>query len=316
MMKPYLLVFFCCFSNCAINAQSKSGEAYNKELSFTIENDAFLLNKADAYYTNGIFLKETRALERKGLKKLRSLELGQMLYTPLIRLTQTAKDIDRPYCGYLFLKLNQTEFAKNGGIWQYGASLATVGAASLGEDMQHWYHKMLGYGQFTGWKYQVQTAAGIDLNLSYARTVFEDSSWIKLVPALETQVGTTFTNAKLGMYTCLGSFAKNANSALWTARVQRKEDEEKRKAEIFLYWYPQIILQGYNATVEGGLFDKSDSTAVLGVTNRWMFQQAWGFSYAKGRWTTKLAIVYQTREAVAQTKVQRYGSIQVGYRIH
>ena len=315
MMKNCLLLCFYCLPVCVLNAQSATGSNYNKEISFSIENDAFLFNKADAYYTNGVFFKATKAFEKKGLKTIRSVELGQMIYTPLIRLTQTPKDIDRPYCGYLFVKLNQAVFAKNGGIWQYGAAISTVGAASLGEDMQNWYHKMLGYGRFTGWRYQVQTAAGVDLSASYARTVYQDSSFIKFVPVAETQLGTGFTNARLGMYTCLGMFADNANSALWTARVQQKNGGKPAKTELFLYWYPQIIYQAYNATVEGGLFDKSGPAAVLGTTSKWMYQQTWGLCYAKGRWTTRLAIIYQTREAVAQKKDQRYGSIQVGYRI-
>ncbi len=173
---------------------------------------------------------------------------------------------------------------------------------------------MFDYGRFSGWKYQVQTAAGVDLAASYAHTIFEEPSFIKFIPVAEARLGTSFTNARLGMYTCLGSFAPNANSALWGARVEKEKKEEK--SELFVYWYPQLILQGYNATVEGGLFSKSDSSAALGITKRWVFEQALGVCYAAGRYTTKLAFIYQTREAVAQKNDQRYVSVQVGYRIH
>ncbi len=110
MTKKYLLVIACCLLVCAIHAQ----QGYDKEFSFTNENDAYLFNQADAYYTNGIFLKATKAVEGRGLKKTRFIEAGQMIYTPLIRLTQTAKDIDRPYCGYLFIKLGQASFSRGG----------------------------------------------------------------------------------------------------------------------------------------------------------------------------------------------------------
>ena len=175
---------------------------------------------------------------------------------------------------------------------------------------------MLGYGRFTGWGYQVQDAVGIDLHLSYARTLFQDSSWIKAVPVGEARLGTNFTNASAGIMTWIGKFNDNAHSVIWNARVQQKSDARENNAELFFYWYPQAILQGYNATVEGGLFNKGDTSAVLGTTKRWMFQQSFGVCYAQGRWTTRVAVVYQAREAVAQTNPQRYGSIQIGYRIH
>ncbi len=316
MMKKIWTLTGCCLLACITNAQRTDSTTYSKEFSFITENDAFLLNKADAYYTNGFFLRQTKAEEKGRDKRITSFELGQMIYTPLIRKTQNKSDVDRPYCGYLYAKVSQSTFAQNNSIVQYGASLGMIGAKSYGEDVQNWYHNLLGYGKFTGWQYQVQNSLGIDLSMSYGRTVFQDSSWIKLVPVAEGQLGSTFTNAKLGMYTCLGWFADNAHSVLWNARVQRKGELGIQKPEFFLYWYPQVILQGYNATVEGGLFNTGDGSAALGTTRRWMFQQAWGMCFAQERWTIKLAIIYQTLEAVAQTKPQRYGSILVGYRIH
>jgi lipid A 3-O-deacylase len=292
----------------------RAPEFYRHELMFTNENDAYMFSKHDAFYTNGVFLKFLWAGERNGNKLTRSYELGQMIYTPLIRKSQSTADIDRPYCGYLFLKYHEANFLPKEAFLQYSASLGVVGPNSWGEGMQNSYHRLLGYGRFAGWQYQVQNAIGIDLGLSYARTLWEDSSWIKLVPAGQLNLGATFTNARIGMYTCLGIFEKNANSALWNARVQSKAVDTRKNYELFFYWYPQVIVQGYNATVEGGLLNKGNGAA-LGTTEPWMFQQNWGFCYAQGRWTTRVEFVYQTREAVDQKEAQKYGSIQVSYRM-
>ncbi len=310
-----ILLTICILLPGLLKAQIKPMATYDKELSFTTENDAFLLGKGDAYYTNGFFLQYTQAAERKGKKLIYAFEVGQAIYTPLIRLTTKPADIDRPYAGYLFAKYNRSSFAKNSGVLQYGATLGIVGPSSFGRDVQDWYHTMLGYGRFRGWGYQVQDAVGVDLHISYARTLVQDSSWIKLVPVGEARLGSNFTNATIGIMTCIGRFADNAHSVGWNARVQQKGETQINKTELFVYWYPQVIVQGYNATVEGGLFDKGDTAAVLGTTKRRMFQQSFGAYFAKGRWTTRVAIVYQTREAVAQKNPQRYGSIQVGYRI-
>ena len=315
MAKLYCWITCLLLGFLPAKAQEKQDRVYQKEFSFTTENDAFLLNKADAYYTNGFFCKIASAGEKNGKKTVRLYELGQLIYTPLSRKTNSKLDIDRPFCGYLYLKFGQITFNNSGAILQYDASVGAIGPASYGEDVQNTYHKMLGYSRFTGWSYQIQNALGLDFHLSYAKTVFDNKNQFRLIPIGELRAGTIFTNVSLGMYTCLGQLTNNSNSALWNARVQSTKEQVAKKSELFLFWYPQIICQAYNATVEGGLFYNGNAAA-LGVTNTWLFQQTWGACMAKGRWTTKLGIVYQSREAKAQLKVQRYGSIQLAYRMH
>lgn len=316
MRKQLLIYGFCLLSGIVAHAQSAKTDHFAKEFSFTTENDAYLFSKHDAYYTNGAFFILKTAKERKGRKIVKTWELGQMIYTPLIRKTSGPADIDRPYCGYLFLKFGETKFFGNKSVLQLNGGLGEVGNASLGEAVQTSYHKLLGYSRFTGWQYQVENALGADLSAMYAHTLVEDSSWIKLVPVVEANLGMNFTNAKIGTYLCLGSFESNTNSALWGASVQTAGTPTRRNHEIFVYWYPEIILQGYNATVQGGMFSKGSGTAVLKDIAPVMFQQSWGICYAGGRWTTHLALIFQTKEDTTQKNPQRYGSMQVSYRFH
>jgi lipid A 3-O-deacylase len=296
-------------------AQENETDLFRKEWTFTNENDAYQFNKHDAFYTNGLFLKLAVAGTGKKHKIISSYSIGQMIYTPLIRKTYFPEDIDRPYCGYLFTRYDRTAFLPGEAMLQYSATLGIVGPASLGEAMQNSYHKMFGYARFAGWQYQVRNELGLDLGINYARTIWEDSTWIKLIPSAQLTLGNTFTNGKLGMYTVLGIFEKNGNSALWNARIHDEATDTQKKYELFFYWYPQVILQGYNATVEGGLFNKG-AGAQLGETTRWMFQQNWGVCYAEGRWTARFEMVYQDKEAVTQKEAQQYGSLQLSYRIH
>ncbi len=313
-MNPFRLCFLLMVLPFSSSAQPISENNYSKSFSFSNENDAYLLQKKDAYYTNGFFFRLTKAGERKGKKIVRSLQLSQKIYTPLIRKTTGPEDIDRPYCGYLYLGYQQTVFPQNNAILQTRAALGIVGGDSFGEDVQNGYHKLLRYAPFNGWQYQVRNALGIDLGFSYAQTLWQDSSWIQWVPQVEANLGTTFTNASIGSYLCVGSFERHSNSALWDARIQKKQTLTRRNHELFIYWHPQFIFQAYNATIEGGLFSKGEG-AVLGESSRIMFQQNWGLCYAKGRWTTRLEIVYQSREAVAQTLPQRYASFQLSYAL-
>ena len=315
-MLTLLWTMMLCLWVCFSFAQDKMNSPhFSREISFTTENDAYLLGKHDAFYTNGVFLRFTKAGSKKGNKIIESWELGQMIYTPLIRKTIVPADIDRPYCGFLFGKYTRSRFLKKDAILQYSTTIGLVGPGSLGEDLQNSYHKLLGYSRFTGWIYQVQDAIGVDAGISYAETVWEDSSWIKWVPMVQASLGSNFTNARVGAYLCLGSFEKNSNSALWNARIQKTATTTRKKYELFAYWYPQLIYQGYNATVQGGLFYKGNGGAQLGEIERWMVQQNVGICYAEARWTTKVEVVFQGKEAVDQKTPQQYGSIQLSYRL-
>ncbi len=311
----FIYVHVFCLPVGTVPAQNKNPGMFRKELSFTTENDAYLLLKRDAYYTNGMIVSLRTSGEKKGGKLIRSFGVGQMIYTPLIRKTASPADIDRPYCGQLFFKYSQIRFPKNEAVLQLSGGITVLGRASLAESLQNSYHKLLKYARFSGWQYQVQNAVGPDMGISYARTVWENSSWIKIIPQVQVNLGTTFINAGIGLYTCLGLFEKNSNSALWNARIQSNEKDDRRDYEFFIYWYPQFIWQGYNATVEGGLLNKG-SGAVLGETERRIFQQNIGICYARGRWTTKAAWVYQSKESVSQKRAQQYGSFLLSYRLH
>lgn len=312
--KGCLYLAGCCMAQL-VHAQQRTTLFNTREFTFTTENDAYLFQKKDAYYTNGFAFTLRTAGEKKGIRVMHTYELGQKIYTPLLRKTTGPQDIDRPYCGYLYAQYTRTRFPVGDAILQYGATIGQVGPYSLGENVQSSYHKMLGYARFTGWQYQVQNSLGADLSIRYARTVLQDSSLFKWVPVAEASVGSNFTYARLGAYLCIGIFEKNQQSALWNARIQRNGSRQERSYELFGYWYPQVLLQGYNVTVEGGLFSKG-SGAVLGDPQRVMFQQHLGLCYASGRISANLALVIQSRETTRQINLQRYGSVQLSYRFH
>jgi lipid A 3-O-deacylase len=286
---------------------------FNKEISFKTENDAYLLNLNDAYYTNGFFFNYAWATQKTKHKKIQSVELSQMIFTPLNRTATIPAAMDRTYCGYLSLKYTQTRFQKQH-IIQFGGNIGIVGKAAGGEWMQNWYHDLIGFAKFKGWQYQIANAVGVDASLSYATNIYE-KGLLKLTPTLQANVGTMHTNAKAGMYAVFGVFEKNENSALWSARVDGGKTIRNRHNELFLYWHPQLIAQGYNATLQGGMGVKDNQQFTQSISPT-MFQQAWGLCYAEARWTMRLELVYQSKETPSQTKAQRYGVIQLCYRIH
>lgn len=297
---------------CSIQAQQE--KLFRREFSFTTDNDAFLLQVKDAYYTNGFFITYRIADTNSSQKKIHSFELGQKIFTPLSRKAETISEIDRPYCGYLFAKYTQTLTSKKDALFQWHGSIGVVGSASLAKELQDSYHKLFRYKRFEGWRYQVRNALGLDLGFSYATTAFNLNNLVKLVPVFQANLGSTFTNAKAGAIFCVGAFESNKNSILFNSRVSNGKSEPKKKIELFIYTYPSITLQLYNATLEGGLFNKG-SGAVLAKPETMLFEQRYGICFAQERFSTRFEITHQSKETSSQIRSQKFGSIQLAYRM-
>ncbi|MBY0481624.1 MAG: lipid A deacylase LpxR family protein [Chitinophagaceae bacterium] len=307
---PTLLVFFCLHHQ--LSAQNGSSDVSRaNEISFTTENDAYLLQFKDAYYTNGLFLKYTRASTKNNLKRLHSIELGQMIYTPLNRFVNSLSLIDRPYSGLLFLQYQQTDFLNKEALMQWSVKAGVIGEASGAENVQNWFHSIFAYGKFAGWQYQVQNALIINAGLKYAQTVYEMPGHFKIVPQGLANLGNGFINAGAGSYLCWGVFEKNQNSSLWNAGVSNTSSKPKR--EFFLFALPELYFEAYNATIQGALFSHND-TAVLSETRPLFFQQTIGGCFSYRQFSTKLQWVFQSKESVNQIRTQQYLSFQFNYR--
>lgn len=300
---------------CGVNTNLFSQDStttFTKELSFKTENDAYLFQLNDAYYTNGFFLNYRWVKQGTNRKKINDLEWSQQIFTPLNRTTQVPSEIDRPYAGYMHVKYSMRSFSKKA-VLNWSGTLGIVGKAAGGEWMQNWYHDLLRFAKFRGWQYQVENAIGINAQAAYAYTLYE-KGLLKIAPTVDVHLGTLFTNAKLGGTVVFGVFEKNERSALWDARIDHQRTTRNRHNELFVYWRPFFIAQAYNATVQGGM-GVNGTTQVTRDIAPTMFQQSWGLCYAEARWTTRLEFVYQSKETPSQIKPQRYGVIQLCYRM-
>jgi hypothetical protein len=308
-------ILLACFFPLLLSAQQHQTATQRNELSLCSENDAYLLQYHDAYYSNGIFLEFTRANIHGQQKRLQGLELAQTIYTPVNRNAETIKAIDRPYCGYVSLKYQQTDFLPKNALLKWWTSIGILGDNSGAEALQNQYHTLFGYKKFSGWAYQVPNAVTINAGIQYAKTIWQPRDDFKLIPIAKAGLGTGFINAGAGAYFCFGLFEQNQSSALWNARVSKETTGFKNNVEFFLYALPEWTYQNYNATLQGDRFFSQPSTvAVLAQPIGIVFQQTVGVCYAENRITGKAAWVYQSRETNSQIGNQQYLSFQINYR--
>ena len=311
-MRYYFTILFICITCFAFGQKLTC----KNELRFTTDNDAYLLQKKDGYYTNGLFLKLSSATEKRGKKIINSYELGQMIFTPENVFFYRQGGIDRPFCGYLYFTYNKGIFLSKQQVVEWAVSFGTVGPNSLGQNVQETIHKWFQFKSFKSWDTQIANEIGLNVTVKYAVSYSPfNTELIKLIPEVEATIGSTFTNAKLGGYLCFGLMENNDNSTLFNASINNKNVEKNHNAELFVYWHPQLTAQVYNATVQGGLFtnDGKDVTATIWPT---IYSQSFGLLVATGRLTTKLEVTYLTQEARTQKAPQRYASIGVGYKFN
>jgi hypothetical protein len=283
-----------------------------QSIGLTTENDAYLLKKEDAYYTNGLFFHYSYAKPGKlTSRRIHQFTIGQKIFTPLFRNTRTPADIDRPYAGYSFAQFSQTRFSGEKTVFQWSGTLGIIGPASGGEGLQNTYHRWLNFAEFRGWKYQINNQLVLNAAALYAYQMV-NTQLFKGILISDAQLGTGFVSASMGTKWVYGLLNSAQQSQLWNAAPEIKGNNKK---EFYIYWYPRFTWQGYNATISGGSKTAADSSVRL-TPHRWVFQHTLGLAYSAGRWAAQLELVHQSRETLEQLKKHRYLGLQLQYRIH
>jgi lipid A 3-O-deacylase len=312
------VIFFLLLLVCTCKAQNK--QTHTKEFLFINENDIYLFMHKDGYYTNGFFFQLSSLAKHKKNKLIHRFSLGQNIYTTGDRRATWSylAPFDRPYCGYLFARYTHDKFVTENTLFSTSAEIGVTGNLALARQLQEWYHHVLQLFNYPYWQKQIPNSFGFNTNIKYATQVSltkNEFSKIKLVPIVNVNAGTVFVNAQAGAYLCIGRFEKNSNSSLFNATINYSNARTLHQNELFFYLYPQLIYQAYNATVQGSMFNsKVDAEVFLSSVQPFMFQQTVGLAYTKNRCTTKLELVYQSKEAKSQIKNHGYAGLHFAYR--
>jgi hypothetical protein len=314
----YCLLLFLCFTPIAVIAQGGSRK-FSRQFTITSENDRYMLQGKDGYYTNGLLLNYTKALQAKnGQKRLNSFELGQKMFLPYERKIFLPSEIDRPITGYLYFRFTRTNFPSSNMLWQWGVSVDAIGDASLARSVQNTFHQWINISSRWSWvwDYQLKSSVGANLHGTFAKGLIADNATLlfQAVPVTKATLGASFANISQGLFLQVGKLQSIHQSAFWNAAVQTNDKPAPAKPEWFFYYYPEIQYQVYNATVQGSLLRK-DKGPITSHPEPFVVTHQAGVLFSTDRYLLRLAANFQSIEAKSQRFSQRYGSVQVGYRI-
>lgn len=301
-----------------VNAQTRRNH-FTKEIIVTSDNDNYLVQKRDGYYTNGFYLSlQHLAKGNTGEKVIMRYELGQMIFNPYKYSVTDPEQMDRPFAGYLYAKASRSRFLRNGANLQYSLSVGTIGKSSGAQQTQRVYHDLINIYRVEGWGYQLKDEIGLNLGAQYFHPLtgkLAPGQVIDLHAVGKANLGNTFTNATAGVLLRIGLLENADQSVAWNSRLHNTDPQFRHRSEFFAFYQPEAMLQLYNATLQGGMF-RNDKGPVTADVEPWVYQHRVGLMYAIGRVSTALAIVHRTKEARSMRRSENYGSIQLSYRFN
>ncbi|MCU0320874.1 MAG: lipid A deacylase LpxR family protein [Chitinophagaceae bacterium] len=301
-----------------LNMYAQNKNTKDQLFSFTVDNDFFLFNYTDSYYTNGFFFQLSKAKQKNNQKRITRYELGQTMFTTRERrLVWTGTEIlDRQYCGYLYGRIVKDYFLKKDAVLSLKAEIGVTGDLSLAKPFQEWYHNVLGLFNYPYWDTQITNSIGANFGAKYIAPINalkNEHSLFKIITTSEANVGSYFNNLRLGSYFCIGNFEKVENSALFNNQISSTNTPNKNNKEWVFFFYPQLIYQAFNGTIQGNIL-KQQPESYLSEIQSIVYQHSFGFMYAQKKWAAKIEAVYQTKEATSQLQNHRYISLQAAFR--
>lgn len=281
---------------------------------FHYDNDYFAAS--DENYTQGYnFELVLPALEKNPLNSLffikkegevkYGLAVEHIGFTPDDYVSEAIQFGDRPFAAAIMLRsfkmINNSEKKWR---WSQSLSLGLIGPGAFGKEMQVGIHEATGNKTPGGWDNQIKNDIVLNYRIDFEKQLYNYNNLFVLNAKSSLQIGTLFTKTSISTNLVLGKM----NTDFITPK-------SKRKFQVYAYTEPILSLVGYDATLQGGLFNRdSPYTFSSGDIERFTVQ----FNYGLVIKTKSLYFEY-TRSAITREfttgSLAKWGGIRIGFTI-
>lgn len=234
-----------------------------RRLAFTYANDFFF--GTDYYFTQGLTLDwVSPALARSPLHRLlpqgpvgstryHGILLNYNGYTPL-RITDASIRVgDRPYAAYCYVALYRViNQAAQGRRLTTAIELGYLGPAAGGKFIQTKLHALTHSLTPRGWDYQVRSDAVLGYRAAYEQRLLAAGRWAELGGSAEASLGTLYTYAGVGGRLRAGWF-----DSYFASPAGPRSHASRRRWQAYAEATLTGRLVGYDATLQGGVFNRS-----------------------------------------------------------
>ncbi len=283
------------------------------------ENDFF--SATDYYYSQGINLEVvhplfkkfflTKALVAAKGNRQAGIAFEHNGYTPTS--TDYAEILygDRPYAATLTARF--ISYSSNDSLRKRITSsltLGVIGPAAGGQAMQSTIHQWINDSQPLGWPNQIQNDVVINYEASLEKNLLSKSGAATLNAFGKIRAGTLNTKLSSGLVLMVGRLNPRI-SACFTSGVHTP----LHKLNFHFYWQPMVNIVGYDATLQGGVFNKSSPYTISpSDVTRFTFQSNVGVVMSLGSLYLEYFQTYLTRE-FETGGTHQWGGIRVGVKL-
>ena len=312
-----ILICVCCHANAQLidNSSTFRNIGRNSYFRFHYDNDYF--TKSDEYYSQGITFDFVHpAIKKFPLAKLLwkpfstkpqyGISFNLFGYTPTSILSDSILYGDRPFNSNISLKtfLIQVDEIKHQQI-STAFSIGVMGKAALGYEIQYYIHKWTGNPLPHGWEYEIKNDIIINYQLNYEKQLIAAGNNFLLNAAAEARIGTLNDKLSGGFNFMAGRFNKRFTAI----------DNKKRKAEYYFYTQSRVNFIGYDASMQGGLFNRKSPYVIAAAdVNRITFQADAGIIVNFRKLYLSYTQSILTKE-FRTGKYHRWGGISVGFAL-
>jgi hypothetical protein len=314
-------MLFCCFT-CLLTAGRLLAQSHINEIGIQSDNDSYLAQGSDKYYTNGIFLYFRHALTIKNqdtakLKnKILGFEAGQKMFNPQGGNIPSPKYIDRPFAAYLYIGSTLNLLYSNESNLKLNAQVGVVGPGAKGKQAQELIHRTFGFYPPTGWQYQVTDGAELNLSAEYNKLLTR-AKGIDLSFDSYGNLGNGFSGAGGGLMLRAGNFNQLFNSASTQSTASRLNSNTLlHKHEFFAYYKPVLNYVAYDATIQGSLFKKHEPASEEVTLNRepFILSNQIGGAYTANHWVIDASVIFHTKDVKEMVDAHQWAAIVLLYR--
>lgn len=316
-LKYYLLgIFLSGHQYVAAQAVDNNGleRSINKEryVRLNYGNDYF--TATDYYLTQTIFLEFVHpALKKNPLTRLMFRPAGYEVkyglaaehngYTPTDYVPSQILYGDRPFAGTLSLKsfVIATDTIRKQRIAS-SLSIGIIGPGAGAGDMQTYIHEHTPNALPQGWHNQIANDLMLNYQLKYEKQLVGLGNYLNIAATGLVKFGTVNTKANVGLTVMTGLL----NQPFASFRIKNKY------FRLYAYDHPEINIVAYDATLQGGLFNKKSPYTIGNKdVSRVVFGNNWGIVAKVGNVYLEYYQSYLTKEFNSGMDMHN-GGIQVG----
>ena len=308
-------VVFWISSSAQLTDNASTFRNINRKSYFRFHYDNDYFTKTDEYYSQGLTLEYVHPafkyfpLSRLLLKARNSdprygISLNHIAYTPTSIRSDTILGSDRPFAACISFK---TFLASSDSVGEQrissAVSIGVIGPAAFGREIQTGIHRWLKNVLPKGWQYQVHNDVLVNYQVNYEKKLLSAGRTFIVNGTAEARVGTLDDKLGGGFNFMVGNF----NDPYHNMPVNKK------KLQYYLFGQGRLSLIGYDATMQGGVFNKrSPYTISSGNISRVTFQADAGIIVNFKKLFLSYTQSYLTKE-FNTGHYHRWGGISAGY---